>query len=165
MDGKKMLKRLARACILLAVCGLLLTAVAVAPLADDPSQDPRRLGRDIFMRIKLKDTGKVLEGIVTRDFQLIEEGAQGMHEMSEAAEWPRAQDKTYEHYGIEFRRLCSKLSEMARDKNLEGVSFTYTQLTASCITCHEHVFKSLKRAPDPSGPFQLIPNAPTRRRP
>jgi hypothetical protein len=106
----------------------------------------------------------VLEGIVTRDFKLIDEGARQMQDMSQASSWPRANDGTYEHYGVEFRRLCGKLSSLAKEKNHEGVSFTYMQLTSSCITCHDHVFSSLKEALDPAGPFQLIPNARARQK-
>jgi len=160
-----MSKRLAIRCTLTAFCGCLLGTAAVALLADDKTDEPRLLGKRVFMRVKLKSSGKVLEGIVTRDFKLIDEGAQEMQDMSRASDWPRAQDDTYEHYSVEFRRLCGKLSTMAKEKNLEGVSFTYMQLTSSCITCHEHVFSSLKEAPDPSGPFQLIPNAPVGRKP
>jgi len=160
-----MTKRLAMVCTLTALCGCLLATAAVGLLADDNTDQPRRLGKKVFMRVKLQSSGKVLEGIVTRDFKLIDEGAREMQDMSRASDWPRAKDDTYEHYGVEFRRLCGKLSSLAKEKNHEGVSFTYMQLTSSCITCHDHVFSSLKEAPDPTGPFQLIPNAPARRKP
>jgi hypothetical protein len=151
-------KRPAIACTL----GCLLAAVTVSLLAEDKTDQPKRLGREVFMRVKLQSSKKVLEGIVTRDFKLIEEGARDMHDMSRASDWPRAKDDAYEHYSVEFRRLCGKLSTLAKEKNFEGASFAYMQLTASCITCHDHVFTSLKEAPDPSGPFQLIPNASVR---
>ena len=158
-----MSKRLGIACTLTALFGCLIVTAAFALLADDQPGPPRQLDNKVFMRAKLQSSGKVLEGIVTRDFKLIDEGARDMQEMSRAAGWPQAKDDTYVHYGIEFRRLCGKLSSLAKEKNLEGVSFTYLQLTSSCITCHDHVFSSLKEAPDPTGPFQLIPNAPARR--
>ena len=78
------------------------------------SDEPRLLEKQLFMRVKLRSSGKVLEGIVTRDFKLIDEGAQEMREMSEASDWPRAKDDSYEHYGVEFRRLCGKLSSLAK---------------------------------------------------
>jgi hypothetical protein len=160
-----MSKRLAIACTLTALSGCLLATVAVSLLAEDKTDQPKRLGTKVFMRAKLQSSAKVLEGIVTRDFKLIDEGARDMHAMSRASDWPRAKDDTYEHYSVEFRRLCGKLSSLAKEKNLEGVSFMYMQLTSSCITCPDHVFTSLKAAPDPSGPFQLIPNARARREP
>ena len=158
-----MSKRTRTACAVTALLGSMIATAAVALLADDKTEQPRPLEKKVFMRVKLRSTGKVLEGIVTRDFKLIDEGAQELHDMSQASNWPRAQDDAYEHYGVEFRRLCGKLSALAKVQNLEGASFTYMQLTSSCITCHDHVFSSLKEAPDPSGPFQLIPNAPVRK--
>lgn len=159
-----MSKRLAIACTLTALSGCLL-ATAVTILAADTTAEPKRLKGRVFMRVKLGSSEKVLEGIVTRDFKLIDDGAREMQEMSQASEWPRAQDGTYEHYAVEFRRLCGKLSSLAKEENLEGVSFTYMQLTSSCITCHDHVFGALKKAPDPDGPFQLIPNAQSPQKP
>ena len=153
-----MSKRLAMACTLIAIVGCFIVT-AVSRLAADDAAQPRRLKGRVFMRVKLASSEKVLEGIVTRDFKLIDAGAREMEEMSQASEWPRAKDDTYEHYAVEFRRLCGKLSALAKEENLEGASFTYMQLTSSCITCHDHVFGALKKAPDPTGPFQLIPNA------
>ncbi|NND96800.1 MAG: hypothetical protein HKN47_05655 [Pirellulaceae bacterium] len=150
-----MSKQLAISFAIIALLACTLTTTAVMLSADEP----RELKQRVYMRVKLQSSGKVLEGIVTRDFTLIDQAAQEMHEMSRASEWPRAKDDLYEHYSVEFQRLCGKLSSLAKEENLEGVSFTYMQLTSSCITCHDHVFSSLKRAPDPSGPFQLIPNA------
>lgn len=159
-----MSKRLAMACTLTVIVGCLIVT-AVSLLAADETAEPRRLKGRVFMRVKLSSSEKVLEGIVTRDFKLIGEGAREMEEMSQASEWPRAEDDTYEHYAVEFRRLCGKLFALAKEENLEGASFAYMQLTSSCITCHDHVFGALKKAPDPTGPFQLIPNARSPRQP
>lgn len=159
-----MSKRLAMAGTLTAILGCFIVT-AVTHLAADETAEPRRLKGKVFMRVKLASSGKVLEGLVTRDFKLIDEGAREMEEMSQASQWPRAKDDTYEHYAVEFRRLCGKPSALAKEENLEGASFTYMQLTSSCITCHDHVFGALKKAPDPTGPFQLIPNAQSPRQP
>ena len=99
------------------VAGILATA-ATGRLAEDKSDSPKRLGKVVFMRVKLRSSAKVLEGIVTRDFNLVDEGAQEMQEMSRASGWPQAKDATYEHYSLEFQRLCSKLSSLAKEKNL-----------------------------------------------
>ena len=160
-----MTKRLANVYVITTLLGCLLATASVVLFADDETDEPARLGTNIFMRVKLRSSEKVLEGIVTRDFKLIDEGAQEMQDMSRASDWPQADDEMYEHYSIEFRRLCGKLSSLAKDENIEGVSFTYIQITSSCITCHDRVFNALKWAPDPKGPFQLIPNAqPNRKR-
>ncbi len=142
---------------------LALPAVLIATVWSQAAEDPpRQLELRLFMRVKLTSSQRVLEGLVTRDFALVDKGATEMREMSQAAKWPRAKDDPqYEHYAAEFRRQCQKLSELAAAENLEGAAFMYSQLTASCVTCHEHVRNSLRPARDPDGPFQLIPTVPT----
>jgi len=63
-----------------------------------------------------------------------------MQDMSRASDWPRAKDDTYEHYGVEFRRLCGKLSSLAKEENHEGVSFTKTSSTP----LHTHINDTAK---------------------
>jgi len=141
------------------VC-LFVFGATISSFGDDEFVEPRPIPQEIFMRIKLRSSAKVLEGIVTQDFDLVDAAAKDMEAMSEASRWPKADDRRYEHYGIEFRRLCQKMSQMAEEKNLEGVVNTHFQITNSCVRCHEYVHDSLRTAPDPTGPFQLIPNAP-----
>lgn len=143
----------------IALAAFFAMATTSSTFSDDEPVAPKPISRKIFMRIKLHSSAKVLEGIVTRDFDLIDPGAQDMKAMSEASNWPKADDETYTHYGAEFRRLCQKMSEMAKDKNLEGVAFAHIQISNSCISCHDYVHRSLKRTTDDSSPFQLIPNA------
>jgi hypothetical protein len=110
-----------------------------------------------FMRAKLASSQKVLEGLVTKDFELIQAGADEMHHMSEAAEWRSIHDPVYEHYSTEFRRLTEKLSRLAEDHNSEGAAFTYLHITTTCISCHEYVRDVVHVATDDA------PDAPTPR--
>ncbi|MCR9119155.1 MAG: hypothetical protein NXI22_19660 [bacterium] len=150
---------------LVALAAICLSTGASFAFSEDDVVEPKPLSRKVFMRIKLHSSEKVLEGIVTRNFDLIDSGAKEMKAMSEASNWPKADDETYKHYGAEFRRLCQKMSAMAKDKNLEGVSFAHIQITTSCIACHDYVHSSLKRTSDQSSPFQLIPNARSKTQP
>jgi hypothetical protein len=121
---------------------------------DSPDSSP-------FMQVKLTSSQLVLEGLVTENFELIAKGADQMAKMSEAAEWPRAPDKVYDHYSEEFRRLSSKLKRLAMEENLEGASFNHMHMTATCISCHNYVRKSLrvaKSADGESGTVRLIPS-------
>ena len=135
---------------------------AVPPRTASPvTETPQDLDPSTFMRAKLTSSQLVLEGLVTEDFELISKGASRMAKMSEAAEWPRAPDKIYDHYSEQFRRLSSKLKRLAADENLEGASFTHMHMTATCISCHEYVRKSLRIAEDPNGKpgvVRLIPS-------
>ena len=84
-----------------------------------------------------------------------------MKSLSEAVQWPRSEDKVYDHYGDEFRRQCAKLMKLADEKNLEGAHFTYLSMTTTCINCHNYVRGNLRVEPnreDPQGPVRLIPS-------
>lgn len=111
----------------------------------------------VLMRAKLSSSQKVLEGLLSEDYTLIAQGAREMKRISEAAEWPRVRDAVYEHHASEFRRLCIKLESLAAKTNHEGASFTYLQMTTTCITCHNHVRDALRIAKAPNNGVQLIP--------
>jgi hypothetical protein len=112
----------------------------------------------VLMRAKLSSSQKVLEGLLAEDYTLIAHGAREMRRISEAAEWPRARDAVYEHHAAEFRRQCIKLESLSQTTNHEGVSFTYLQMTMTCIACHNYVRDSLRIAREPNGGVQLIPS-------
>ena len=124
--------------------------------AADPPVDPISETK-VLMCAKLTSSQKVLEGLLAEDFTLIAQGAREMKRISEAAEWPRVRDAVYEHHAAEFRRQCIKLESLAEKTNHEGASFTYLQMTTTCIACHNHVRDALRIAEKPNGGVQLIP--------
>jgi hypothetical protein len=124
--------------------------------AADPPSDAIAENR-VLMRAKLTSSQKVLEGLLAEDFTLIAQGAKEMKRIGEAAGWPHSRDAVYEHHATELRRLCIKLESLAHKTNHEGASFTYLQMTSTCISCHNHVRDSLRIAEEPNGGVQLIP--------
>lgn len=141
------------------LAGGLATAAIVGSLlaraADPPSAAIAET--NVLMRAKLSSSQKVLEGLLAENYILIQQGAREMKRISAAAEWPRSRDTVYEHHAAEFRRLCSKLEDLARKQNHEGASFTYLQMTTGCIDCHNYVRDALRIADQEDGGVQLIP--------
>ena len=123
------------------------------------SQDTQRDNTVPFMRAKLTGSKKVLEGIVSENFALIEQGAGQMKLISETVRWPKAKDPVYQHHGQEFRDQCDRLSELARAKDLQGAHYAYLHLTTNCFNCHNHVRENFRvePSPDSKGPVILIP--------
>ena len=136
--------------LLAGACGTMLLDAA-----DKPSHSISET--KVLMRAKLSSSQKVLEGLLAEDFTLIAQGAREMKRISEASEWPSARDAVYEHHATELRRLCIKLESLAHKTNHEGASFTYLQMTTTCINCHNHVRDALRIAKRPNGGVQLIP--------
>ena len=143
---------LACLCFLVAFGTIRLTA---STAYSEPKDDDIR----VFMRAKLTSSQKLLEGLVTEDFERIQKGAAEMKMLSKAKSWPTADDKVYNHHNTAFQMHCDKIVKLAKEKNLEGVKFTYLQLTTSCVDCHSYVrgkFK-IKKPVNKKGPVQLIP--------
>ena len=143
--------------ILISIYTLFTGAAIVGPNLAPTTQDKTKP----FMRAKLTGSQRVLDGLVSENFGLIHAGAQHMKAISEAVQWPRAEDKVYDHHGDEFRRQCDKLMQMADEKNLEGAQFTYLSMTTTCISCHSYVrgkFRVQRDEANPQGPVRLIPS-------
>ena len=147
--------------VLMAVLtGTMLAGVAVA---DD--EEKAEVDQAVLMQAKLSSSQKVLEGLVTKDFELIAKGAKELEKLSGAATFQRYRDPVYRHHGNEFRRQVQKLRRLAEDKNLESASFTYMHSLTTCITCHEYV-RDVIRVADASDkqkrPFRLLGQLPVK---
>ncbi len=106
--------------------------------AAQPQPEAPKPLRD-FMRLKLEHSQKVLEGLVTDDHTLVSKHSQEMSLLSQEAAWAVLQTPEYFEHSAEFRRIANDLTEAARQKNLDGASFKYVELTMKCITCHKYV--------------------------
>lgn len=105
-------------------------------------QDPQPGKRSQFMRLKLEYSKRVLEGLALEDYGLIGDNARRLKRLSEAAEWedpmiPNVHE--YLPYTTEFQRLTDELSKSAKEKNIDGATLAYVQLTMSCVKCHKYV--------------------------
>lgn len=121
--------------VLTAALGLVVGAlVTIVRSQQDQDQDVEKL-----MRMKLEHSQKVLEGVVTEDFELVADNARSLKALSEAAEWRVFQTPEYRQYSAEFRRTADILAQMAEAKNLDGAALNYVQLTMNCVHCHKYV--------------------------
>lgn len=108
------------------------------PAAEDPPA-VKETPTQKFMRAKLTDTQKVLEGITTENYKLIEDGADHMAVMSRVQQWNVIPGPEYLQHSAEFRRCCEDLKKRAQRKDLDACALSHLQLTMSCISCHKFV--------------------------
>ena len=115
---------------------------------------PKRLETPMkfFMHGKLTDSHDVFDALVQRDFKKLQRSAdslRGSYQSSPALDvHAEFDDQVYEHFHLEFMRLCGKLTTMAENENLEGGVYVYQNLTSTCISCHEHLRDRKTRKPD-----------------
>jgi hypothetical protein len=126
----------------LSLAGLTLIAAGVVatrgqePLPGQPGK------RAQFMRQKLEFSKDILDGLTREDYGLVATGARKLRLLSQASEWedPIMPDPAeYLRHSAEFQRLTSELGAKARDRNIDGATLAYVQLTMNCIACHKYV--------------------------
>lgn len=148
-------------CVTCVLGAFFFTVATTSALRSQPPEEKRDKEPDVtkaFMRGKLASSQKVLEGLTTKNFGLIREGAKDLQKMSDAASWKRSSDAVYLHHSREFRRLTDKLERLADDRNLDGASFTYMHMVGTCLSCHEYSRDVLRIADvkKTQSPFRLL---------
>lgn len=120
------MKRIAALSLLLLVAA----AISLAPAQQDDT--------DAFMQVKLKRAQQVIEGLAMEDHALIAKSAQGLLLMSNESNWNVFQTVEYNRLSQEFRDSAARLRKAAQDKNLDGATLAYFEVTLNCVRCHKY---------------------------
>jgi len=91
------------------------------------------------MREKLGLSQQLLKGLALQDFTSMRAGADRLVKLSQASGWTARQAPEYELFTTEFRRAAAEMSRAAADKNIDGATLAYTQMTVSCVSCHKYL--------------------------
>jgi hypothetical protein len=92
-----------------------------------------------FMERKLIYSQKILEGLCTENFGLIKNNAEKLRVMLDDKHFPDYKKETYNAYRAKFQKNATTLHDAATNRDLDGASRAYHQVTASCIECHRWV--------------------------
>jgi hypothetical protein len=92
-----------------------------------------------FMRDKLENSQKILEGLALEDFDLISAKAKKLSAMSQAASWQVFDNPDYAQQSADFRKSVDSLSKAAERKNIDAATLAYMKVTMSCVDCHKLV--------------------------
>jgi cytochrome c556 len=127
---------------LLVVAGAVAAAASVVATADSLAQvasppEPDKVA--VFMRAKLAHADHVLEGLAVADYEMIERAAQELSLASLDSNWQVLQTEDYARQSAEFRRSCDALRKAAQDKNLDGATLAWVEVTLKCVQCHKYV--------------------------
>jgi hypothetical protein len=94
--------------------------------------------RDLMQR-ELKASQRVLEGIALNNFEQIARNGEELILISKDAEWKVLKTPMYELHSNEFRRNAEGLIRAAKDRNLDGATLAYVDMTLNCVKCHRYV--------------------------
>ena len=130
-----------------AATALLTLSAAHGPAqnAKDKQDPPPLPSEQQVMQVKLKRAQAVLEALVKEDFKSLEQYAGSLAEISRATAFLRAyKTEEYELLARVFQKSADTLAAKSRDKNLDGATLAYLDMTQSCVACHNH-FRGRKR--------------------
>jgi cytochrome c556 len=131
-----------------------LIAIGVIGLACVANEVYAQMQLRQLMIDKLQTSQKLLEAIAKGDFKQIGQQADRLSEIANQAEWMAYKTPKYELHSNEFRRAAETIARKAKDKNLDGVTLAYFDLTMSCVRCHQYtreVRDAGLRVPRPEG--------------
>jgi hypothetical protein len=100
----------------------------------------------VFMKAKLTHSKNLIEGLALEDYDLLTKNAQQLALLSQESTWKVLQTVEYLRYSNEFRRSADGLRKAAQDKNLDGATLAYVQMTMNCVKCHKYV-RQARRSP------------------
>ena len=109
-----------------------------------------------LMAAKLKHSQVLLEGIAIGDFKKISASAEELLQLTKTEEWLMYKTPRYEMHSNEFQRAAETLIRKAKDKNIDGTTLAFFDMTMSCVRCHQHV-REIRDARLPIVPLDGIP--------
>ena len=119
---------------MIAVPLVALLALIAAGGEDEPPAEDKG---DALMQAKLKYSQKVLHGLAIEDFDMVAEGAERLRRLGGLELWTRANTPEYQAQLQIYRTSTGELARLADEKNLDGATLAYIQVTMSCVNCHK----------------------------
>jgi hypothetical protein len=128
-----------RLCLLALLSTLVLPPTLSSLRAQQEKTDDRPRESSIWMKQKLVASQNILAGLTKGDYDSIEKNAQSMLAVSYLEKWVRAGTPGYRKLMQDFESANKSLTVAARERNLDGATIAYVQLTLSCVHCHKIV--------------------------
>ena len=121
---------------------MVIVPIAYCVHAEEKNTAPATNKVSTFMRAKLLHSQKLLEALAFEDFDQMSKQSQEISLLSQESTWNVLETPEYIQQSTEFRRRADALTEAARNKNLEGASLAYVEMTLKCVQCHKYVRKA-----------------------
>jgi hypothetical protein len=124
---------------LMSLAVLALIGTTVAPHLARGDDDDKAKASSFWMKQKLAASQNILAGLTKEDYVAIEKNAQSMVLVGYLEKWVRSDTPRYQKMMKDFEYANKSLVLAAREKNLDGATVAYVQLTFSCVQCHKHI--------------------------
>jgi len=91
------------------------------------------------MQQKLTSSRDIVKGLAIEDFDLLSKSGQDLLLLSHEADWNVFQTQDYLSLSREFRGSAQRLRDSANEKNLDGATLAYFEVTLNCVRCHKYL--------------------------
>jgi hypothetical protein len=118
---------------------VLITAICGVHPTRGSDDQPKESAGSLWMKQKLAASQNILAGLTKADYESIEKNAKSMIAVGYLEKWIRADTPEYQTLLRDFLYANKSLNLAAREKNLDGATVAYLQLTLSCVNCHKVV--------------------------
>ena len=118
--------------------GLAILLAAVAGRSAT-SQTPRL---NQVMRNKLDHSQKILEAVVTSNWQELDRHSRELARAAQDPAWSVLKMPEYVRHSGAFLRATDDLIEAAKLRDLEAASLGFISLSTSCVSCHRYMTRA-----------------------
>jgi len=135
--------------------GLLSLVIAFSLLSTCPAGEDQQAGKkkgdgktdeaSVWMTKKLELSKKILQGLTTGDFKMVEKNAGAMIAVNYLEEWDRSSMPAYRKQLKAFAGANKELVKQAKKKDVTAATKAYTQLVMSCVECHTVIRDAKKK--------------------
>ena len=134
-----------RTLALIATSAIALTASHGRGQQKDKPDSPAQPNEAMVMQVKLQRSQTLLGALAKEDYKTLAENAESLVRISDSTAFLRAyKTGEYEFQAQVFKRTAMALAAKAKDKNLDGATLAYSEMTISCVRCHAY-FRDKKR--------------------
>lgn len=114
----------------------LIACVICVGLVNLPAAAEKKTPPEVDMSKKLEYSKNILDGLVREDFDRILASAKSLNKLAER-KWLENESAEYRTQNQVFWFLTGTLTMAAEQKNIDGATLSYLQITQSCINCHK----------------------------
>jgi hypothetical protein len=114
-------------------------AIAVGLVLLGSGLDGQTVATGRVMREKLMHSQRILEAILTSNFDLLERESTALSKATEAPGWFVLEGPEYQRQSAAFLRATRDLVEAAKERDLDAAVNHYTTLTMTCYQCHRYM--------------------------
>jgi cytochrome c556 len=119
--------------------GALVLVLSVA--AQEAAKESERTS-SAWMKQKLANSERILEGLTRGDLDLVNKHASAMRLLNKIEYFVRREPPAYRTQLHQFQFSVEELVRTSQDGNLDGATLAFTQMTISCVNCHKQLRKT-----------------------